>query len=454
MKSQHTYNNIIENKLQQLPGADVNDLWRGMQAILDEKMPQREQKRRVFVWLFTGKNLLICGFIFLSAIAFFTVTYSSSSQKTTASSNLITTNKKQKTNTSLNEKEPVKQSAGNNIFPQGSLQKQNDQKSSLAQEQTMETIQRGKSIVLKAEENAAFAKQVEVTKGADQKNRKLVKIFSAINENNVVEINPVSSGTVYYSSVVSIRSASRSQKLVQNSGKPGSQAINLIPKYPDTALLALLRKETDSLTGTKMKSIKARAERGAYIGLMAGVDLSSVKFNSFNSGSNKGIILGYSFNKQWSVEAGLYWNKKSFYGDSGTFTLKNYTTPPGVKITSASGNVGLYEIPLFVRYTILCNRHQLFATAGISSYLMKQEGYDYGYEYNGQSGVHFFSPLDVSKNWFSVAGFSLGYNYKIGDIGSLRIEPYLKIPVKNIGYCNMSVMSTGINIGFTKQLFK
>jgi hypothetical protein len=84
---------------------------------------------------------------------------------------------------------------------------------------------------------------------------------------------------------------------------------------------------------------------------------------------------------------------------------------------------------------------------------MRLENYDYEYMQNNQPGGHnYLSYKNETKNWFSVVNFSLGYTHKLGDIGSIRVEPYLKLPIKNLGIGNMPIMSTGLNIGFTKTL--
>ena len=72
---------------------------------------------------------------------------------------------------------------------------------------------------------------------------------------------------------------------------------------------------------------------------------------------------------------------------------------------------------------------------------------------NNQPGGHnYLSYTNETKNWFSVVNLSLGYTHKLGGNGSIRVEPYLKIPIKNIGVGNMPITSTGLNIGFTKTL--
>jgi len=113
----------------------------------------------------------------------------------------------------------------------------------------------------------------------------------------------------------------------------------------------------------------------------------------------------------------------------------------------------MYEWPLNVRYTIIPRKHSLFATAGVSSYFMKTEHFDYEYVQSNQPGGHnYMTYNNATKNWFSVVNLSLGYSHKLGSVGSLRIEPYFKIPIGNLGTANMPIMSTGLNIGFTRSL--
>src|SRR5262245_48219430 len=66
MKKRQPYNSIIERKLEQLPGADADLLWNDMHAILDKKMPQKKERRRVVGWISGSKGLLLmCVVLFI-----------------------------------------------------------------------------------------------------------------------------------------------------------------------------------------------------------------------------------------------------------------------------------------------------------------------------------------------------------------------------------------------------
>ena len=181
--------------------------------------------------------------------------------------------------------------------------------------------------------------------------------------------------------------------------------------------------------------------------------MSSIRFQSAKTGTTMGLIIGYAFNKKWSLESGLLWDTKRVYDDGSYFNPPGYTPTNGITITAVNGRSRLYELPVNLKYTIISGRHRLFATSGLSSYLMRSENYDYEYTQNNQPGGHnYLTYKNKTRNWFSVVNFSVGYTRKLGGNGSIRVEPYLKLPITNLGVGNMPIMSTGLNIGFTKPL--
>ena len=114
----------------------------------------------------------------------------------------------------------------------------------------------------------------------------------------------------------------------------------------------------------------------------------------------------------------------------------------------------MYEIPLNVRYTFSEKKKSTwFASAGISSYLMNKEKYDYTVMYFGTTYPYSKDYKSHDNQFAAVINISAGYTYKIGKIGDLRIEPYLKLPVHKVGTGELPIQSGGIMIGFFRNLF-
>ena len=113
----------------------------------------------------------------------------------------------------------------------------------------------------------------------------------------------------------------------------------------------------------------------------------------------------------------------------------------------------MFEIPVNLKYNwAQKNHYNAFATAGISSYLMKKEAYDYTVDYYGIQHKYNKQYNNASRNWVSILNLSIGYEKKIGNAGSLRLEPYLKLPLSGVGIGDMPIGSKGIFIGFTRPI--
>src|ERR1051326_1717547 len=83
MNKRHHYNQLVEGKLEQLPGADTDQLWDGMKAILEEKMPQKKERRRFVPWVSGTKGLLLFSALSLITISGFSLFFLSLKQNST-----------------------------------------------------------------------------------------------------------------------------------------------------------------------------------------------------------------------------------------------------------------------------------------------------------------------------------------------------------------------------------
>jgi hypothetical protein len=210
---------------------------------------------------------------------------------------------------------------------------------------------------------------------------------------------------------------------------------------------------TNKKAAAKTKKTKNK-QSYFYAGVLAAPDMSMVKFQSVKGvGFTGGVLLGYAINHKWAVETGLYLDRKKYYTQGEYFSRKNIPLPSSYNILTVDGSCNMLEIPLNVRYNIGSGVGKVnwFATAGMSSYLMSREAYNYAYEWIGIYGNSFYTYKQPSRYWFSVINLSLGYEHTLGRIGELRVEPYLRIPTSGIGTGVLPVMSTGVNIGFTHR---
>jgi hypothetical protein len=192
-----------------------------------------------------------------------------------------------------------------------------------------------------------------------------------------------------------------------------------------------------------------------YAGLEVGPDLSSVRQQSIKKiGYGIGMIAGYKLTRKFSIETGLFFDKKYYSTDGKYINTKNINIPAYASITNADGDCNMLEIPLVMSYTVLQRKSSgLFFSAGLSSYIMNRESYRYEMSRYGNQYVYAADYNNKSTSMLAAIMLGAGYTYRFGKKADLRIEPFVKLPVRKIGTGLLPIQSAGINIGIIKTVF-
>lgn len=193
---------------------------------------------------------------------------------------------------------------------------------------------------------------------------------------------------------------------------------------------------------------KSKKRNTFFFTLSAGPDISAT--GSDQLGKTKllaGAGLGYTFKDRLTIRSGFYTGRKIYTSSPGSYhppaTFWSYY--PNLQKVDADCRV--YEIPLSLSYNFgHSSKQNWFASAGISSYLMKKETYNYYYKYTatGPTETREFTPKDKNNNYFSVLTFSGGYQKNIGKSLSIMVEPYFKIPLSGVGFGKVKLNSGGL----------
>jgi hypothetical protein len=113
----------------------------------------------------------------------------------------------------------------------------------------------------------------------------------------------------------------------------------------------------------------------------------------------------------------------------------------------------MIDIPLNVSYRVF-NQHQnkIFIGTGLSSYVMLQQNYTFNYTDPYATGPSHF---DVSKNagyLFGILNLNATYQRQLNSKLGVSVQPYMKIPLTNVGYSQVKLQSTGLAIGLNWNL--
>jgi cytoskeletal protein RodZ len=209
-------------------------------------------------------------------------------------------------------------------------------------------------------------------------------------------------------------------------------------------------------SAAKQKTTPKTKTSYLYAGLIVAPDISTVKMQAVKEvGNTFGALVGYAFNSHWAIETGAYLERKKYYTEGQYFSKGEVGWLNTITLNNVNGTCNMWEIPLNLRYTFNpASKTRWFATAGFTTYLMTKENYTYNYTSSGWTDDSNRTIKKPSQYPFSIIGLSAGFEQRLGKIGNLRIEPYLRIPLTGMGAGKLPIMSTGINIGITRQLWK
>jgi len=198
---------------------------------------------------------------------------------------------------------------------------------------------------------------------------------------------------------------------------------------------------------TSTKKTKIKKGNGLFFSLSAGPDVGAVGLN--NIGRLKfaaGIGIGYKISDRLSLQTGFYSSRKIYTAPAYDYKAPAWWWSYYPTLESVDANCKVYEIPLLVNYNFTRNKKaNWFGTAGLSSYLMKKEAYDYNYKTNtGQLATRSWVYNNENKHYFSVLTLAGGYERNLNKQLSLSFSPYFKIPLKGIGFGNVKLNSAGV----------
>ncbi|PWT73604.1 MAG: hypothetical protein C5B59_13080 [Bacteroidetes bacterium] len=225
-------------------------------------------------------------------------------------------------------------------------------------------------------------------------------------------------------------------------------------KYPNTnglahtnsGLLANSAKTGLPTPGHRNQSL--RIVNPLKIGFMIAPDYSNVKSADNNQLSiNVGLTLGYQIANRWSINTGFIYTVKNYAAKGQDFHGPKVWTPAGTRLEYVKGTCNMIEIPLNMRYDFSKAKYTtFFATAGLSSYLMKNESYDYYFS------SPYYGTYPRSKDYntgnsyiLSIGALSVGMERQLGNYVSLQVEPFIRVPFTGVGVGNLQLNSYGVS---------
>ncbi|MEQ1675721.1 MAG: hypothetical protein ABL876_03395 [Chitinophagaceae bacterium] len=205
-----------------------------------------------------------------------------------------------------------------------------------------------------------------------------------------------------------------------------------------------------SETETAVKKVAAKKKKTSsfFISFSAGPDLSFV--SSGKAGTTKivtGAGIGYTYKERLTLRTGFYSGRKVYSAGADAYNPPASFTQFYPYLEKVDANCKVYEIPLSLLYNFGKGASKnWFLSAGLSSFLMNEETYNYHYKYTptGNTYTNKWTVRNENFHYFSVLTFSGGYQRNFGKRLSLMAEPYIKIPLGGVGYGKVKLNSGGV----------
>lgn len=183
---------------------------------------------------------------------------------------------------------------------------------------------------------------------------------------------------------------------------------------------------------------------GLSVRLAYSPDLSTVNSDFFKIGGNSAFLVEYRFNNRFVVQSGVIKSVKKYSATPADYRWPEQWGKMPNSLTDIAATCDMLDIPLNLRFDISQRQNQrFFVTAGTTNYLMLNELYEYGYY--GSSGTLLSSWEGKTGFYtFSVLNFSAGFEKSISKKISLQVEPFIKLPVRDLGFGKVRLTTLGI----------
>jgi hypothetical protein len=222
----------------------------------------------------------------------------------------------------------------------------------------------------------------------------------------------------------------------------------------ETSALNLIGPEPTGISPEFDKKTSGSFLTNLSISLLLSPDLSTVGSVSgfHNPGYKFGVVLEYFVTQNISVSSGVLQSMVRYSAPGNQYNAPVYW-PNGISPEEIIAQCLLLDIPITLKFNFLTfERSRFFATAGASSYIMQNEDYQFSYSQDPNGQLESWSGQTGTRHWFSNAGFSIGYELDIHPNWSLRTEPFIKVPIKEIGWGNVKLYTLGSFISLNYRL--
>jgi hypothetical protein len=228
-----------------------------------------------------------------------------------------------------------------------------------------------------------------------------------------------------------------------------------------TGLLTMAPLSIDSAKSTiavadNQKPLKTSTAIGSRFALavLAAPDVNGVSsFSNGQTGLNLAVQLSLKLSRKLSISTGAAYAIKPYQTGLGNYRTNSPGWSAGLwtsnaKPNTVNANCYVLDIPLNINYQLYRKGKNSFAVGtGLSSYIMLKEDYRFTFPDPAKDGVD-VAISNQNQHLLGVLNMNVNYQHQLNNKLGLIVQPYLKLPLTQIGFGQVGLQSAGVAVGF------
>jgi hypothetical protein len=216
----------------------------------------------------------------------------------------------------------------------------------------------------------------------------------------------------------------------------------------DTLIVAMEETSLDENTGlNEMKPPKSSVLQRLSFNLGFSPDFSKAEDSPLGkTGYNFQLLLNYKISNKLTFKAGAMKSLKLYDAIAGYYAWPARWGVPSSPLTYVSASCNMWDFPVSFSYDFKeKGKNKYYTSMGITNYKMVKEVYNYHYENDADPNLK-WRKWQGSTGFYGagVLNFSVGLEHKISNRLSVQIEPFVKVPIKSVGFGSVKLFSTGL----------
>ncbi len=182
------------------------------------------------------------------------------------------------------------------------------------------------------------------------------------------------------------------------------------------------------------------------LSVLAAPDLNGVgSFQQSKVGTNVGLLFSAVVSKKFTISTGVLYSVKPYLTN-----FADYHTSYSFRISpvNVTADCRMLDIPLNLGYQVYNKgQNKLSIGTGLSSYIMLHEKYTFNYNDAYAYGPVSYTVPKSGKYVLGVLNLNASYERRLNSKVGVTVEPYMKLPLTNIGYGQVKLQTTGVAVG-------